>query len=240
MKFRAPLCLLMLALPLVLVAAEDTTTPAPAVTPTPTPKVKRAPAPTATPRVFPLKRWLRALGIDKSPTAGMTATGFKGLEIGLKVDPPQVAVGETKQLKATVTLINRGKKIAQLDFPTSQRIEVLVKNSEGKMIVQWSEDQAFDNEPSLVTVNPNERLEYSVNLSTRDMAVGQTYTVDAYFPNFEQLRRSMTVPAGTPAPTTPKGTSGADAKASPTPAAESKPSGPSANAPKFREGKSSQ
>jgi len=33
MKFRAPLCFLMLALPLVLVAAEDTSTPASAVTP---------------------------------------------------------------------------------------------------------------------------------------------------------------------------------------------------------------
>jgi hypothetical protein len=230
MKFRAPLCLLMLALPLVLVAAEDATTPAPAVTPTPTPKTKHAPAATATPRVFPLKRWMRALGIDKSPTAGMKSTGFKGLEIGLKVDPAQVAVGETKQLKATVTLINRGKKIAQLDFPTSQRIEVLVKNGEGKMIVQWSEDQAFDNEPSLVTVNPNERLEYSVNLSTRDMVAGQSYTVDAYFPNFDQLRASVNVPAVTPTAGSAKGTPAAGEKA--TPAA-------SEGAPKFREGKSS-
>jgi len=237
MKFRAPLCLLMLALPLILVAAEDGSTPAPAVTPTPTPKVKRAPTTPATPRVFPLRRWLRALGIDKSPTAGFATTGFKGLEISLKLDPPQVAVGETKQLKATVTLLNRGKKIAQLDFPTSQRIEVLVKNSDGKMIEQWSEDQAFDNEPSLVSVNPNERLEYTVNLSTRDMVAGQSYTVDAYFPNFEQLRKSMTVPAATPAP---KGTPGAAAKASPTPTAESKAPVPSAGAPKFREGKSSQ
>jgi hypothetical protein len=235
MKFRAPLCLLMLVLPLILVAAEDASTPAPAVTPTP--KKKHEAAATATPRIFPLRRWLRALGIDKSPTAGFATTGFKGLEISLKVDPPQATIGETKQLKATVTLLNRGKKITQLDFPTSQRIEVLVKNSDGKMIEQWSEDQAFDNEPSLVSVNPNERLEYAVSLSTRDMVAGQTYTVDAYFPNFEQLRKSMTVPAVTPAP---KATPAPGGKSSPTPAAGSKASAPSSGGPKFREGKSGQ
>ena len=126
---------------------------------------------------------------------GTTATGFKGLDIGLQVDPPQVRVGEVKQLKVTVTLINRGKKLVQLNFPSSQRIEVLVKTKDGKQIEQWSEDQAFNAEPAMVTINPDERLEYMVNVATRDMVVGQTYTVEAFFPNFEQLRKSLTVAA---------------------------------------------
>ena len=175
MKFRAPLCLLMIALPVTLMAASAT------------------PAPT-TPRVFPLRRWMRALGMEKTPT-DMKATGFRGLEIGLKVDPPMVKVGDVKQVKVTVTLINRGKKIVQLDFPTSQRIEVLVKSKEGKTLEQWSEDQAFNNEPTLVAVNPGERLEYPVSVATRDMVVGETYTVEAFFPNFDQLRTSLPVAA---------------------------------------------
>src|SRR5512140_1968066 len=120
MKFRVPIFLLTMALPLALVAAEE--------------------QPKATPKPAILKRWMKALGISKDKT-NTTATGFKGLDIGLQVDPAQIKVGEVKQVKVTVTLANRSKKIAQLEFPTSQRIEVLVKSKEGKTIEQWSEDQ---------------------------------------------------------------------------------------------------
>jgi hypothetical protein len=181
MKIRVPILLLTMALPLALAAAEET--------------------PLSTPKPTILKRWLRSLGIQKGPTT-TTATGFKGLEIGLQVEPSQIKVTEVKQMKVTVTLINRGKKMAQLDFPSSQRIEVLVKSKEGKTIEQWSEDQAFANEPSMVTINPNERLEYLVSVATRDMAAGEAYTVEAFFPNFDQLRKAVSVTAVTPAPPT--------------------------------------
>lgn len=201
MKFRAPIFLLTMALPLALVAAEE--------------------KPTATPQPTILKRWMKTLHLSKDQT-NTTATGFKGLEIGLQADPAEIKVSEVKQIKVAVTLANRSSKIAQLEFPTSQRIEVLVKSKEGKTIEQWSEDQAFNNEPTMVTINPNERLEYSVSVSTRDMVPDQTYTVEAFFPNFDQLRKSITVTSvgatapttkaegakteggATPAPTTPK------------------------------------
>ena len=51
------------------------------------------------------------------------------------------------------------------------------------------------NEPSIVTINPNERLEYLVNVSTRDMVAGETYNVEGFFPNFEHLRKTITVTA---------------------------------------------
>jgi len=156
---------------------------------------------------------MQALGISKD-SGKMTATGFKGLEIGLQADPGQVKVVEVKQIKVTVTLVNRGKKIAQLEFPTSQRIEVLVKSMEGKTIEQWSEDQAFNNEPTIVAINPNERLEYIVNVATRDMVPGQTYAVEAYFPNFDQLRKAITVAAVIDVPVA---TPAADKKATPAP-----------------------
>ena len=174
MKFRAPIFLLTMALPLALVAAEE--------------------QPKATPQPTILKRWMKNLHISKDPS-NTTATGFKGLEIGLQADPAEVKVSEVKQIKVSVTLANHGSKIAQLEFPTSQRIEVLVKSKEGKTIEQWSEDQAFSNEPTMVTINPNERLEYSVNVATRDMVAGQAYTIEAFFPNFDPLRKSITVNA---------------------------------------------
>ncbi|MEP6669996.1 MAG: BsuPI-related putative proteinase inhibitor [Chthoniobacter sp.] len=199
MKFRAPILLLTMALPLALFAAEE--------------------APKATPKPSLLKRMMKTVGLAKDPTT-TTATGFKGLEIGLAVDPAQVKVGEVKQIKATVTLANHSKKIAQLEFPTTQRIEILVKSKEGKTIEQWSEDQAFSNEPTMVTINPNERLEYAVSVATRDMVADQTYTVEAFFPNFDQLRKSITVAAvgaNAPAVTPPGATPAPGAPATPEP-----------------------
>jgi hypothetical protein len=202
MKFRASIFLLLIALPLALVAKEEH----PSATPTPKPSI--------------LKRWMKTLGVSKDPS-NTTATGFKGLEIGLQADSAQIKVSDVKQIKVTVTLANRGKKIAELEFPTSQRIEVLVKSKEGKTIEQWSEDQAFSNEPTMVTINPSERLEYAVNVATRDMVADQTYTVEAFFPNFDQLRKSITVtavsntPPSTPAPEVAK-------SATATPAPEAK------------------
>ena len=89
-----------------------------------------------------------------------------------------------------MTLANKGKKLVQLEFPTTQRIEVLVQNKAGKRVVQWSEDQAFTAEPTLVAINPGERLEYSANVPTRDLAAGETYTLEAFFPNYETLRKT--------------------------------------------------
>jgi hypothetical protein len=129
-----------------------------------------------------------------------------------------VTLPETKQIKVTIKLVNRGKKLVQLNFPSSQRIEVLVKTKEGKQIEQWSEDQAFTDEPSMVTINPDERVEYPVTVSTRDMVAGETYTVEAFFPNFDQLRKTVTVEAGTPTPKGPKPSPGATPGASPVPA----------------------
>jgi hypothetical protein len=183
MKFRVLTSLLTVALPLALLAAEEK----PAVTPKPT----------------ILKRWMKALGWSTGAAKG--ATVYKGLELNVKVQP-EIKVAESKDVRVTVSLTNRTNKINQLDFPTSQRIEVLVKTSDGKTIEQWSEDQAFTNEPTMVTINPDERLEYVVKVATRDMVVGQSYTIEAFFPHFEQLRKSVVVKAvsetaaGTPAP----------------------------------------
>jgi hypothetical protein len=85
-------------------------------------------------------------------------------------------------------LKNRSKKFVQMQFPTSQRIEVLVRTTDGKLVEQWSQDQSFANEPTLVVINPRERLEYTASVATRDMTAGRTYIVEAFFPNYEPLR----------------------------------------------------
>lgn len=111
----------------------------------------------------------------------------------MTVEPGAPKLGETRQLTVTLRLQNKGKRLVQLDFPTTQRIEVLVRNSAAKMVEQWSEDQAFQNEPGLVAINPGERLEYTATVSTRDFAAGQDYIVEGFFPNYEALRATLKI-----------------------------------------------
>jgi len=175
MKFRALSCLLALALPMALSAAEEASTPAP----------KRG----------LWSRLLNPFGGSKAKEPKERSTNFGSLEMGLLVEPNPVKLAENRQVKVTLTLTNRGGKMAQLDFPTSQRVEVLLKGKNGQTVEQWSQDQAFNNEPTMVTINPKERLEYSVNVPTRDLAAGETYTVEGFFPNFDALRKTRALTA---------------------------------------------
>ncbi|MCE9610440.1 MAG: hypothetical protein K8R23_09630 [Chthoniobacter sp.] len=111
------------------------------------------------------------------------------LAMGLTLEPAALRLSETHEVKVTVTLANQGRKLVQLSFPTTQRIEVVLKNKSGKKLVQWSEDHVFTPDPTLVAINRGERLEYSATVSTRDMVAGESYTVEAFFPNFEQFRQ---------------------------------------------------
>ena len=111
----------------------------------------------------------------------------------MTAEPLAPKLGDTRQLTVTLRLENKGKRLVQLDFPTTQRIEVLVRNTAGKLVEQWSEDQAFQNEPGLVAINPRERLEYTATVSTRDFAADQDYIVEGFFPNYENLRATVKV-----------------------------------------------
>jgi hypothetical protein len=115
------------------------------------------------------------------------------LVVEMKLDPQPLKLSSTNRLKVTLTLINRTKKLVPLEFPTSQRIEVLLKTNAGKLVEQWSQDQAFNQEVSVVTINPGERVEYVVEVATRDLVAGQTYVVEGFFPNHELLKVEKTI-----------------------------------------------
>lgn len=106
----------------------------------------------------------------------------------MKLEPLPLKLSDTNRLKVTLTLSNRTKKLAQLEFPTAQRIEVLLKTTTGKLVEQWSADRAFAAEATIVTINPGERAEYLAEVATREMVAGETYLVEAFFPNHETLR----------------------------------------------------
>lgn len=119
---------------------------------------------------------------------------WKHIVLSMAVTPTPVKLSETHQIQVTLKLENKSKKFAQLEFPTTQRIEVVVKNKiTGKLVEHWSEDQSFANEPGMVSINPGERLEYSATVSTRDMVAGETYIIEGFLPSYEALHGSMTV-----------------------------------------------
>lgn len=128
---------------------------------------------------------------DKKPAEAKPVTGK--LVVSITIAPQPLKLADARTFKVTLQLTNKGRKLVQLDFPTTQRIEVLVKDAAGRRVEQWSEDQAFQNEPTLVTINAGERLEYVANVATRDLKVGETYTVEAFFPNYEKLRATKTI-----------------------------------------------
>jgi hypothetical protein len=122
-----------------------------------------------------------------------TPMNLKGLAVELRVDPPAPKLGENRQMAVIIRLTNKTKRLIQLNFPTTQRIDVTVKNKAGKMIEHWSDDQRFENEAGLVAINPGERLEYTANISTRDLVAGEEFTVDGFFPSHESLRATAKV-----------------------------------------------
>jgi hypothetical protein len=125
--------------------------------------------------------------------SGGPQSGWRKLSMSMALDPMAVKLPETRSVRVSVTVVNTGKEPVQLDFPNTQRIEVLLKSEGGKVIAKWSEDQKLNEEEGFLVINPEERLEYSATISTREMVAGSTYLIEAFFPSFDQLRASRTV-----------------------------------------------
>jgi hypothetical protein len=148
-----------------------------------------AASPTPRPGIF--HRMVNIFHKDKKDDQGKK----KADDLTMDISPQPLKLSQSHEIQVTIKLTNNSGKIEQFDFPTTQRIEVLLRNETGKLVTQWSENQSFDNDPGYVTINPHEHVEYTVTISGRDMAAGRTYTIEAFFPNYEKLRVSKTIVA---------------------------------------------
>lgn len=119
--------------------------------------------------------------------------GWKKLAMTMLIEPPSVKIGETRVLELTIAVVNKGKGPVQLDFPNSQRVEVVVMNESGKVLSKWSDDQRIDKEPGFVLINPAERIEYFAKISTREMKEAKPFTIEVSFAGYGQLHTSRTV-----------------------------------------------
>jgi len=116
------------------------------------------------------------------------AVQTKNLMLKMELSPLPLKLSETRQLKVTLSISNKSKKTVRLEFPTTQRFEILVRDKSGKQVVQWSEDQVFETEQTIVTINPNEHVQYDATVATRDLSAGNGYVVEAFFPKYKELK----------------------------------------------------
>lgn len=116
-----------------------------------------------------------------------------GLEMEMTLSPDPVKLSETRRIAVSVRITNRSKRLVHLQFPTAQRLEILVRDPAGRVIVQWSEDQYFAQAVSYLAINPGERVEYSEKVPTRELVAGTAYTVEAFLVRHDDLRARKTI-----------------------------------------------
>lgn len=150
-----------------------------------------SPAPTPKPGI--VHRVINFFHKDKTKAASKETKDGKRLDLAMTISPQPLKLSDTHEISVTLTLTNNTDKLTQLDFPTTQRVEVLLRNEAGKMVTQWSENQSFSNDPGYVTINPREHVEYTVSISGRDMVAGKTYTIEGFLPNYDKLRVTKTI-----------------------------------------------
>lgn len=117
----------------------------------------------------------------------------------LEITPSKFSLDDRREITVKFTVANKGGKLLKLDFPNSQRIEILVHDPSGKVIEKWSDDRAFVEESGIVMINPGEKIQYEEKISTRDMQPGQTYTIEASMANNPEFTKAVNVtPTGKP------------------------------------------
>lgn len=119
------------------------------------------------------------------------------------VEPSEFRLDERREVDVEYVVINRTDRMFQFDFPTQQRLEIVVRDSTGAVVERWSEDRFFDERESVLMINPKERVEYQERIATRELKPGTTYTVEASIVEQPELTRSQditTLAAPIPAP----------------------------------------
>jgi hypothetical protein len=145
-------------------------------TPTPTPSRKRG--------------WLGRILHPFSPNVvpQYKDPRLRGLSLDLQITPQTVKLSEVRQLGVKVTLANLSKRPITLDFPTTQRIEIYLTNSDGEVLTRWSDNHAIVEKPATILINPSERIEYNETISTRELTPNKVFIAEVFFPQFLELR----------------------------------------------------
>lgn len=113
------------------------------------------------------------------------------VDLDLRGEPADFPLSGRREVTIVYSLVNLSRQAQRLDFPTAQRLEVTLRDSDRRVLFQWSEDRHFAALASSVMVNPGERLEYEAALPTRDMVAGRTYQAEAVLPGYPETVASI-------------------------------------------------
>lgn len=127
-----------------------------------------------------------------SKALGITDPSRKkaGVQVKLQVTPSVVQLEKDRRIGVVVKITNSGKRAALLEFPNSQRVEAVLRDAQGAIVARASEDEQFLEEAAVVSVNPGERVEYALSLSTRDLKPAQRYALEVAVVHQVNLRSS--------------------------------------------------
>lgn len=111
-----------------------------------------------------------------------------GLLLEVRVSPQPIKLSEVRQMEITVTLTNKSKRPVSLDFPTAERIEILLRNSAEKVLTTWSDNHAFAEDPATILINPQEHVQYAETIATRELTPNKVFIAEVFFVKYPELR----------------------------------------------------
>ncbi len=122
---------------------------------------------------------------------------LRGLLLEVQLPGEPIKLSEVRQLPVHIVLTNKGDRAIELGFSSEQRIEILLRDATGTVVNRWSDNRAFADKMGTVLINPNEHVEYSETIATRDLTPGKVFTVEVVVPAYPELdaqRKSITAP----------------------------------------------
>jgi hypothetical protein len=166
----------------------------PSANPVATEIPKTAPVAPPTTATAPAKRsWFGRIlhpfgGGGNAVTPSYSNSKLRGLVVEVQVSPQPVQLSEVRSLDVRVTLINKGKRGVNLDFLNEQRIEIYLMTSAEVVLTRWSETHAFKDKPGTLLINPQEHVEYTEKISTRELTPDKVFICEAFLPKYPELR----------------------------------------------------
>ena len=137
---------------------------------------------------------------SKKRFEGANELNLDSYQARLEVSPTELTLQRIRdpqpndQIVIKFTLKNESDKGSTLYFPTAQRCEAVIRNSEGKTVYTWSEDYDFAQDAGYSYLNAGEHLNYQLTIPYQALRgkipAGQS-TITASLVNYPQLRAEM-------------------------------------------------
>lgn len=126
---------------------------------------------------------------EGAQSAAKSATGAVGsvfkfspkktpLDVSVRCEPNPVSVSRTKVLEVRVEVVNKGRKVQVLEFPSTQRADAVVRHANGKIVARVHREEAYEPEPGLLSVNSGERVEFVFRVPCGELAPAAAYTLE--------------------------------------------------------------